>query len=88
MRLKVNHFKLLFLSMNEVTNFQGFCDNSTEAFIIKMLTVGVKNCPKLRDVMYSRPQNKTTLTNYVYEYLCLNGNIRIEANNFFEKMQK
>ncbi len=44
---------------------QGFCDSSTKALVIKSVTMGegVKNCPKLRDVIYGRPfcHNKNIL---------------------------
>ena len=39
---------------------QGFCEDSTKALAIKRVTMGrggVKNCPKLRDVIYGRPQS-------------------------------
>ncbi len=32
----------------------GNCDNSTKALVIKIVTTGVENCPKLRDVIYGR----------------------------------
>ena len=42
---------------------QGFCDNSTVALVIKHVTmgVGVKNCPKLRHIIYGRPQRQEGL---------------------------
>jgi hypothetical protein len=53
-------------SINDVTalggapgrGYQGFCDNSTKALLIKSMTMGrggVKNYQKLRDVIYGRP---------------------------------
>ena len=47
-------------STNDVTvlggrGYQGFCDNSTKAIVLKRVTMGgggVKNYPKLRDVIY------------------------------------
>jgi hypothetical protein len=52
-------------SINDVTalggrGYQGFCDNSTKALLIKSVTMGgggVKNYEKLRDVSYGRPQS-------------------------------
>ncbi len=49
-------------SINEVTalggrGYQGFCDNSTKALVIKSVTMGgggVKNYQILRDVIYGR----------------------------------
>jgi hypothetical protein len=38
--------------------YQGFCDNSTNALLIKSVTMGgggVNNYQKLRDVIYGRP---------------------------------
>ena len=49
-------------SINDVTVLggggQGFCDNSSKSLVIKRVTIGgggVRNCPKLRDVIYGRP---------------------------------
>ncbi len=50
-------------SINDVTalggrGYQGFCDNSTYAFVLKSVTMGgggVKNYLKQRDVIYGRP---------------------------------
>ncbi len=50
-------------SINDVTalgerGYQGFCDNSNRATLIKSVTMGgggVKNYQKLRDVIYGRP---------------------------------
>jgi hypothetical protein len=52
-------------SINDVTvvggrGYQGFCDNSTKASVIKSVTIGeagVINVPKLRGVIYGRPLN-------------------------------
>jgi hypothetical protein len=44
--------------------YQGFCDDSTKALVIKSVTMvgrGVKNNQKLRDVIYGRPFNHTQL---------------------------
>jgi hypothetical protein len=41
--------------------YQGFCDNSTKALLIKSVTMGgggVKNYQKLRDVIYERPHGR------------------------------
>ncbi len=41
--------------------YQGFCDNFTEASEIKSVTIGgwgVKNVPKLRDVIYGQPLSR------------------------------
>ena len=57
--------KILGSSINDVTVLggggggYGICDNSTMALVIKRVTMGgggVKHCPKLRDVIYGRPQ--------------------------------
>ena len=52
-------------SINDVTVLggggQGFFDDSTKALVTKRLTMGgegVKNCQKLRDVIYGRPLTK------------------------------
>jgi hypothetical protein len=39
--------------------YQGFCDNSTKALLLKSATMGeggIKNYQKLHDVIYGRPQ--------------------------------
>ena len=53
------------LFINDVTayggrGYQGFCDDSSKALLVKWLTMGgggggVRNCPKFRDVIYGRP---------------------------------
>jgi hypothetical protein len=50
-------------SINDVTvlggrGYQGFCDDSTKALVLKSVTIGgggVKNYQKIRDVIYGRP---------------------------------
>ncbi len=45
--------------------YQGFCDNSTKALVLKCVTMGdrgVKNDQKLRDAIYGRPPKSITLT--------------------------
>ena len=50
-------------SINDVTayggrGYQGFCDGSTRALLVKCVTIGgggVKNCAKLLDIIYGRP---------------------------------
>ena len=48
--------------LKEGSRGQGVCDDSTEAFIIKRLTMGegtmVNYCPKLLDVINGRPLNR------------------------------
>ena len=34
---------------------QGFCDYITEALVVKRVTMGVKNCPKLRTSLMENP---------------------------------
>ena len=44
---------------------QGCCDDTTKALLLECVTVkvgGVKNCPKLRDVIYGQP-----LSRYFFE---------------------
>jgi hypothetical protein len=35
--------------------YQAFCNNSIKALLLKIVTMGVKNYQKLRDVIYGRP---------------------------------
>ena len=50
-------------SINDVTvlegrGYQGFCDDSAKALVLKSVTMGgggVKNYRKMRDVLYGRP---------------------------------
>ncbi len=49
-------------SLNDVTalegrGYQGFCDYSNEALILKGVTIGCQKDQKLRDVIYGRPQS-------------------------------
>ena len=54
-------FLTMVSSINDVTVLggrgQGFCDDSTKAFTIKLVTMGGGSeiVPKLRDVIYGRP---------------------------------
>jgi hypothetical protein len=54
----MDHVKLGAVTALGEKGYQGFCDNSNKALLLKSVTMGgggVENHRKLRDVIYGRP---------------------------------
>jgi hypothetical protein len=72
-------------SINDVTalggrGYQGFCNNSTKALLIKTVMMGgggVKNYQKLRDVIFERPQCVKKCGEWIFSFATNGANVKL-----------